>query len=204
MKDTVVVFARAPRLGMVKRRLARDIGQYPALRFHRALLERLLQALVRDRRFQTVVAITPDRAKVWVPAGCALVPQGQGDLGMRMARVCRRWPRGQVALIGCDIPEAGPADVRTAFAGLGRADAMFGPAEDGGYWLVAMGPRRPARPFERVRWSTTSALADTLVNFRERRVGFLRVLRDVDTAEDMAKVPRRHKFEVIPSSFGDA
>jgi uncharacterized protein len=201
MKDTVVVFARAPRLGTVKRRLARDIGQCTALRFHRALLGRLLRALARDRRFQTVLAITPDRAKVWVPAGCTVVPQGQGALGMRMARVFRRWPRRQVALIGCDIPEAGPADIRTAFTGLGRADAMFGPAEDGGYWLVAMGPQRPARPFERVRWSTGSALADTLINFRERRVGFLRVLRDVDTAEDMAEMSRRYKFSSYALKF---
>ncbi len=201
MKGTVVVFARAPRLGVVKRRLARDIGQCTALRFHRALLGRLLRALTRDRQFRTVLAITPDRAKVWVPAGCVVVPQGQGDLGVRMARVFRRWPRGQVALIGCDIPEAGPADIRTAFTGLGRADAMFGPAEDGGYWLVAMGARRPARPFERVRWSTASALADTLINFRERRVGFLRVLRDVDTAEDMAEVSRRYKFSSYALKF---
>jgi uncharacterized protein len=201
MKDTVVVFARAPRLGTVKRRLARDIGQCTALRFHRALLGRLLQALARDRRFQTVLAITPDRAKVWVPAGCTVVPQGQGDLGRRMARVFRRWPRGQVALIGSDIPEAGPADIRTAFTGLGRADAMFGPAEDGGYWLVAMGPRRPARPFEHVQWSTASALTDTLVNFQKRRVGFLRSLRDVDTVEDMAEVARRDKFGGYPLKF---
>jgi hypothetical protein len=56
---------------------------------------------------------------------------------------------------------------------------------DGGYWLVALGPRRPARPFAGVRWSSPHALADTLANFRGRRVALLRELRDVDCAADL-------------------
>jgi hypothetical protein len=54
-----------------------------------------------------------------------------------------------------------------------------------------MGPRRPAHPFAGVRWSTEHALADTLANFRGRRVALLRTLRDVDTAEDLARLRGR-------------
>jgi hypothetical protein len=97
---------------------------------------------------------------------------------------------GRVVIIGCDIPEARPADVLAAFRALGRADAVFGPAEDGGYWLVGFSPRRPARPFAAVRWSTEYALADTLVNFRGRHVAFLRTLRDVDTVQDLNRLRR--------------
>ena len=71
-----------------------------------------------------------------------------------------------------------------AFRTLGSAHAAFGPAADGGYWLVAMSPRRPAHPFAAVRWSTEHALADTLANFGGRRVALLRTLHDVDTAAD--------------------
>ena len=60
MKDSVIVFARAPRLGTVKRRLARDIGDRAALRFYVEILTRLLWVLARDRRVRTVVAVTPD------------------------------------------------------------------------------------------------------------------------------------------------
>jgi glycosyltransferase A (GT-A) superfamily protein (DUF2064 family) len=67
---------------------------------------------------------------------------------------------------------------------------VFGPAEDGGYWLVGLGPCRPARPFAEVRWSTEHALADTLANFAGRRVALLRTLRDVDTAADLAAIRR--------------
>ncbi len=107
MRDTVFVFARAPRLGMVKRRLAREIGERAALRFHRATLTRLLRALAGDRRFATVLAVIPDRARVARPRG--------------------------VAVVGCDIPDLGTADVAAAFRALGGAHACFGPATDGGY-----------------------------------------------------------------------
>jgi rSAM/selenodomain-associated transferase 1 len=191
MKDTVVVFARAPRLGTVKRRLAKDIGHRAALRFHRATLIRLLRGLVRDRRFRTVLALTPDGAKDRLPVRVARLGQGRGDIGTRMDAACRCFRRGKVAIVGSDIPDANAADVYAAFRGLGRHDAMFGPAEDGGYWLVAMGPRRPSQPFVNARWSTHHALVDTLRNFGGFRVGRCRVLRDVDAACDLPPHPRR-------------
>ena len=185
MKDTVVVFARAPRLGAVKRRLAREIGARAALRFHRATLTRLVRALAADRRFRTVLALTPDRAPCRLPFHVARIGQGAGDLGGRMHRACARFPRGRVAIIGSDIPDATANDVADSFRTLGRADAVFGPAADGGYWLVGLSPRRPARPFASVRWSTEHALTDTLANFAGRRVATLRTLHDVDTAADL-------------------
>lgn len=248
-RDTVIVFARVPRLGTVKRRLAQGVGERAALRFHVATLARLLIALRRERRFHVVLAQTPDRARarwpgprvtaravkarpapatvspvpiLWEPARPVrpstaeawampesamsaeapegLVPadatppgrsavtrigQGGGDLGRRMHRAFARHGRRRVALVGSDIPGLGAADLRACFRALGTAQAAFGPAEDGGYWLVAMGPRRPSRPFAGVRWSTGHALADTLARFAGRKLALLRHLRDVDTAADL-------------------
>lgn len=188
MRNTVVVFARAPRLGAVKRRLARDVGDRAALRFHRRTLVGLLRALAADGRFATVLALTPDRARFALPLRVRRIDQGSGDLGVRMRRALDRFRRGRAAIVGSDIPHAGADDVAAAFRALGRAQAAFGPAEDGGYWLVALSPRRPARPFANVRWSSPDALADTLANFAGRRVTLLRRLRDVDTGEDLAKL----------------
>jgi rSAM/selenodomain-associated transferase 1 len=188
MKDVVVVFARAPRLGAVKRRLAREIGARAALRFHVATLTGLMRALVADRRYRTVLAITPDRARLRLPVRVTRIPQGSGHLGVRMHRAFRRFPRCRVALIGSDIPDAAPTDVWAAFRALGSAQAVFGPAADGGYWLVALSSRRPARPFTSVRWSSEHALADTLANFAGRRIAMLRTLHDVDTAADLNRL----------------
>jgi rSAM/selenodomain-associated transferase 1 len=186
MRSTVVVFARAPRLGTVKRRLARDIGDRAALRFHSATLLRLLRSLLRERRFRTVLALTPDGARDRLPVRVPRLAQGRGDVGQRMDTACRQFRRGNVAIIGSDIPDASAADLRAAFQALGSHDAVFGPAEDGGFWLVALGPRRPAQPFVNARYSTQYALADTLRNFPGRRVALLRKLRDVDTVGDLS------------------
>jgi rSAM/selenodomain-associated transferase 1 len=194
MRDTAIVFARAPRLGAVKRRLARGIGDRAALRFHRATLLRLLRALAADRRFDTVLALTPDGARFALPPRVTRMDQGEGDLGRRMHRALARFRYGRALIIGSDIPAAGAADVFTAFRALGRADAVFGPAEDGGYWLVGLGPRRPARPFAGVRWSTAHALGDTLANFRGRRVAMLQPLSDVDSADEWASLPTLWRY----------
>jgi glycosyltransferase A (GT-A) superfamily protein (DUF2064 family) len=111
-----------------------------------------------------------------------------------MDAACRAYRKGNVAIVGSDIPDANADDLRAAFRTLGRCDAAFGPAEDGGYWLVALGPRRPAQPFDKARWSTEHALADTLRNFRGRRVARIRMLRDVDTACDLPMHSRRSRL----------
>ncbi len=184
--DTVIVFARVPRLGTVKQRLAAGIGARAALRFHAATLARLLRALRRDGRFRVVLARTPDRGRAAWPARVAVRPQGGGDLGARMHRAFAAHSRCRVALVGCDIPALGVADVAACFRALGSAEAVFGPATDGGYWLVGMGVRRPAAPFRGVRWSSEHALGDTVARFAGRGVAMLRELRDVDTAADLA------------------
>ena len=193
LRDTVVVFARAPRLGAVKRRLARELGARAALRFHLETLRNTLRKLRAARRFRLLLAVTPDRAAARWPIRIPLLPQGRGDLGQRMHRTCRRFRRGRVVLVGSDIPDLRFADLLAAFRALGRADAVFGPAADGGYWLVGLSPRRPARPFAAVRWSSEHALADTLANFRDRRVARLRTLRDVDTAADFRAIVRARR-----------
>jgi len=179
--DTLILFVRAPRLGTVKRRLAREVGDLAALRFHRERIATLVRTLGRDRRWRTEIVATPDRPR-W-PWPLPSRGQGRGDLGARMQRALARHRRA--VLIGSDIPGVTAADIAAAFRALGRAQAVFGPAEDGGYWLVGFGPRRPARPFAGVRWSTEHALADTLSNCAGHRVALVRRLRDVDTAADL-------------------
>lgn len=202
MRDIVVVFARAPRLGAVKRRLARGIGARAALRFYLATLGATLRSLRVDGRFRLALAVTPDRAAARWPVRVPLLRQGRGDLGVRMHRAFGRFRHRRAVLVGSDIPELRPADVAAALRALGRADAVFGPALDGGYWLVGLSPRRPAKPFAGVRWSSEHALADTLANFRGRRVALLRTLRDVDTAADFHAVRQatRCRVQARPSA----
>jgi len=184
----LVVFLKAPRLGSVKSRLARGIGWAEALRFHRAEAQRLIRAVSRDPRWRTTLWIAPRgalRNRDLPGLGLARFDQGLGDLGQRMARPFRRLPRGDVVLVGSDIPALGAAIVAQAFCSLTRADAVFGPALDGGYWLVGLkGNLRLHPPFGTVRWSTRHALADTLANLTGARVALLAPLPDIDTPQD--------------------
>lgn len=102
-----------------------------------------------------------------------------------MDRAFRAHPRRRVALVGCDIPDLTAAELARALHLLRGTDAVFGPATDGGYWLVALGARRPQNPFATVRWSGPHALADTLANFKDHRVRYAKTLSDVDEAADL-------------------
>jgi uncharacterized protein len=181
----VVVFVKAPRLGQVKSRLAAGIGALAALRFYRESTARLLRTLRRDARWRILVATTPHQARhdrLWDQA-LARLDQGSGDLGRRMARAFRALPPGPAVIVGSDIPDLAPRHLWAAFRALGDHDIVFGPARDGGYWLIGLKRSRPipAELFEGVRWSSPHALADTQESLSPScAVARLEMLEDVD------------------------
>jgi uncharacterized protein len=188
MRRHLVLFVRAAELGHGKRRLAREIGDVATVRFERLMLALLLRRLAADRRWRLRIAVTPDkarrRARYW-RRGVDVTGQGGGDLGVRMRRALAACPPGPVVLVGGDIPALAARHVATAFHQLGGCDLVFGPAEDGGFWLVGA-RRRPRLPplFDKVRWSSPHALADTLADLPRRvTVGFVERLEDVDDGE---------------------
>ena len=198
MRRHLVIFARAPRYGTVKRRLARDIGTLGALRFHRRTTARLLRELGRDPRWTTWLAVTPDAALrrpggLW-PGRFRLLAQRRGDLGARMGRVFARLGPGPVIIVGSDVPGIRAAQIAAAFDRLGAADWVLGPAHDGGYWLIGARRRPVLRlPSANVAWGGPSALADTLANLEGQRVEMLETMVDVDTGADLARAPK-HRY----------
>jgi hypothetical protein len=173
-RGRLVIFLKAPRFGAVKTRLARDIGELAAWRFYRATSARTVRRLA-DPRWEQALAITPDRAR----AG-RMVGQGGGDLGARMFRALalRPW----TVLVGSDIPALDRGHVQSAFRALAAgADLVFGPAADGGFWLVGARRRPPRGLFAGARWSTAHALQDVLGNVPPHaKVALVERLHDVD------------------------
>ncbi len=188
----LVIFAKAPRLGRVKTRLGRDIGHVRAWRFYRRMLFSLARRLGRDPRWETLIACAPDTALMdggqW-PADMPRFAQGPGDLGQRMQRAFDRLPPGPVVIVGADIPGIEADDIRDAFRALGNRDTVFGPADDGGYWLVGQ-KRLPRilRLFDGVRWSGPHAYADTLGNLSNSSFFALKTLTDVDNGADFRRL----------------
>ncbi len=191
MQRTLVIMVKEPRPGRVKTRLGCDISMVGAAWWFRHQTRSLIRRL-RDPRWQIVLAVSPDRegltSRVW-PADLPRAAQGRGDLGDRMGRMLRGMPVGPVCLIGADIPGITRAHIARAFRALGSSQMAFGPAPDGGYWLV--GAQRfgalPSGLFKDVRWSTEHALADTLTSVLGARVALLDHLSDVDTVADLKR-----------------
>lgn len=189
MRQTLVIMVKEPHPGRVKTRLGREIGMVGAAWWFRHQTRSLIRRLC-DPRWQIVLAVTPDRegllSRVW-PVDLPRAPQGHGDLGDRMGRVLRGMPPGPVCVIGADIPGITAVHIVRAFKALGSHEAVFGPAPDGGYWLVGA-KRASALPntlFKGVRWSTKHALVDTMATLPGRRIALVDELRDVDTKADL-------------------
>ena len=186
-RGRLILFLKAPRLGAVKTRLGASIGSLAAWRFYNAMLTRLWRRFAQEQRWRTVLAVSPDQGAARWPPGLARQAQGRGELGRRMARAMMAG-NGSVVLVGGDIPDLSARHIAQAMQALKHADAVFGPADDGGFWL-----------FHGVRWSSPQTLTDTLANLpATARVVQLETLSDVDTRDDYRAYLRR------PSSHAPA
>jgi len=188
-RAVLVVMVKEPHPGRVKTRLGKSIGHTRAAWWFRHQTRSLLRR-IEDPRWETVLAVSPDveglSSRVW-PAHLPRVPQGHGDLGDRMGRLFREMPGGPMCIVGADIPGINRPAIAQAFQALGDSQSVFGPAPDGGYWLV--GFKRvcalPPTLFHGVRWSTEHALADTRASIPGMTTSLIRELKDVDEVGDL-------------------
>ena len=193
------IFARAPRLGRVKTRLAASIGPEAALAAHQTLVERCLDSLRNVDGVTTELWIAGPvdhpRCADWSTRwGLPLVQQRGGDLGERMAHAVDHSLQSApfAIVIGTDCPTLDADYVAAAVAALTHHDMVLGPAEDGGYGLIGLRCRAPTL-FSGMVWSTPDVASETLS--RAEAVGLsvhvLNPIWDVDTAEDWARFLRR-------------
>lgn len=184
-RKTLIIMVKEPRAGRVKTRLGRDIGMPAAAWWYRHQMTRLCRRLV-DPRWQTVLAVAPDTASDSgsFPA-LPRIPQGRGDLGIRMARALGMAP-GPAVLIGSDIPGITRAHIWSAFRAIGQNASVIGPAPDGGFWLVGLAhpARAPKTIFKDVPWSAENTLEKTRPTLPQP-VADIATLTDVDTARDL-------------------
>lgn len=191
----LVLFSRYPEAGRTKTRLARLLGPDGAARVQRRMTEYVAAQIAPwlgkcgarcEVRFDGGSA---DQMRAWLGESFSYRAQGGGDLGARMERAfAEHFAAGAaaVAIIGADCPELDAAILDQAFAALARQTAVFGPAHDGGYYLVGL--RQPVPElFQDVPWGTSAVLRRSLKN--ARRCGLspslLPLLRDVDRPRDL-------------------
>lgn len=190
------VFAKAPVPGAVKTRLASVLTPAQAAALHERLVERALATAAEAAIGPLELWCAPDARHPFFHRcarrfGATLHAQEGADLGERMAHAFEAAHRAQrsLVLIGADCPALEPQDLRDAAAALATHDAVFAPAEDGGYVLVALAAPAPAL-LTGMAWGGHDVMRRT----RERatRAGLavkeLRTLWDVDRPEDWERL----------------
>ncbi|MEP1144362.1 MAG: TIGR04282 family arsenosugar biosynthesis glycosyltransferase [Henriciella sp.] len=202
-RPQILIYAKPPRVGLSKTRLAKGLGSsVTARRIATAMQAKTMRAALNGA-WDTVLYATPDKelsnsvGGIW-PAHLERRSQGGGDLGDRLTKGLQEAPAGPVLFIGSDAPDISTALLRKAVRELSRHDAVFGPAQDGGFWLFGINKtNRTKSPFHNVRWSGPHAMEDVWANLPERAsIGILPKLIDVDEAKDWEIWHGRHEAEV--------
>jgi uncharacterized protein len=198
----LVVIAKAPVPGRSKTRLCPPCTPVQAAALAEAALHDTLAAVAAAPARRRLLALDGSHDS-WLPEGLEVVPQAGGGLGARLAAALEA-AGGPALVVGMDTPQLSAADLVAATAPLedGQADAVLGPALDGGYW--AIGLRSPdARAFAGVPMSS-----ERTCTVQRRRLGelglgvaMLHELRDVDDIADARAVAAAAPYTAFASEL---
>ncbi|MEL7547106.1 MAG: DUF2064 domain-containing protein, partial [Pseudomonadota bacterium] len=187
-RPTLLIYAKPPRIGHAKTRLAAGLGSpVTARRLASMTLSKTLRAAANGAWSTRLYLDPPDAGLGGMELGFPIYAQGGGDLTDRLNKGLAEADPGPVLFIGSDAPDISPALIRKAIRLLQQNDAIFGPAADGGFWLFGLNTsKRTASPFGDVRWSGPNALADVKANLpASARIAMLDTLIDLDDAKDV-------------------
>lgn len=194
---------RLPRAGRNKTRLIPALGPEGASVFHNRLAR---HAIGRASSFcalnpEAGLTIrleggTPVEGKSWLGSDTMdCREQSPGNLGQRMeSAAIEAFEQGarRVVIIGTDCPSINESILLKAFDALAGSDVVFGPAADGGYYLVGMGKPTPSI-FKNIPWGGGKVLEESLASAENAgiRTALLETLPDVDMPEDLPAAEER-------------
>lgn len=189
-RSLLIIFYKNPHAGKVKTRLAATVGDDKALSIFQKLAlhtKNISANLGMDKIVFYSDAI--DLMDIWPNATYLKAMQQGEDLGERMKNAfIAGFETGyaSICIIGTDCYELSEQVIRHAFETLQSVDAVVGPARDGGYYLLGMNEPHSSI-FDNKEWSTDTVLQDTLADFNELGLRYVKMqeLRDVDTEDDL-------------------
>ena len=183
----IVIFARLPVPGECKTRLIPAFGAKGAAQIYAGLLRHTVEQAEASGlpvELRTTGG-NDDAFRAVVGYGPTLVPQGDGDLGAKLARV-----EGPALIVGSDCPGVIPNLFVAAATALAERGVVIGPATDGGYYLLGFN-RDVSFLFENMEWSTQSVFGETMARLAARQIApaVLPELADIDEPADLAQWP---------------
>ncbi|WP_299151275.1 TIGR04282 family arsenosugar biosynthesis glycosyltransferase [uncultured Dokdonia sp.] len=187
-KNIVLIFTRNPELGKVKSRLAKGVGQENALEIYKKLLSHtkdVVATLNCTKRVGYSVQVRPD--DMWDNAIFEKFQQEGEDLGVRMHNAFdQAFTDGydNVLIVGSDLFDLGASHIYEAFDALQSNDAVIGPAQDGGYYLLGMN-KLIKEVFYNKEWGGDTVFKSTMGDLATAKVHQLETLNDIDFVEDL-------------------
>ena len=208
VRGRLMVFTRYPSPGNTKTRMIPALGAEGAAELQRRLTEHTMGQVrrLRERHNMDICVLFAGgdgaRMREWLGRDVSYAPQGEGDLGERMRQAfCQAFDGGlpRAVIIGTDCPGLTATVMQRAFEALRHSDVVFGPARDGGYYLIGLRRLAPEL-FDAIDWGTESVLQQSLeaAERRGRAMMLLDPLYDVDRPGDLPvweKVVARDRTE---------
>jgi len=193
MMDTnaLIIFAKFPDKS-VKTRLKGFLSEQKRIILYEFLLSSTVKKLNTCAGVDVYLCFTPrQKEDYFLRYGLRLFPQSDGDLGMRMFEAFRyvfKIGYQKAVLVGTDVPTLTKRIVMNALYLLERDDVVFGPALDGGYYLIGM-KKNYSDIFNGIEWSSPSTLSESITKAQAcgLKIGFVESLSDIDTIEDLRK-----------------
>ncbi len=196
--NTLIVFAKLPEPGKVKTRLARDLGDEKAAEIYSDIASDIISRVSKSSKYETFIYYDPPEKKnqiaLWLK-DCAnmdsghLFPQKGDKLGDRISGAFERvFSSGnkRVVIIGTDCTDVSTNMIEETFLELRDFDAVLGPAQDGGYYLLGLKQFVPEL-FQDIDWSTELVLEQTISRLDNLGLNYkpLETLRDLDNLNDL-------------------
>lgn len=196
-ENLILIFTRNPELGKVKTRLAATIGDKNALEIYIQLLEHTKRvALETDFDKRVLYSEEINTNDMWNNHLFQKKLQFGKDLGVRMYNAFKEgFEEGykKIVIVGSDLIELESQDIIEAIKKLKTNDIVIGPAEDGGYYLLAM-KAISENIFRNKEWGTNTVLKDTLKDIRQLKYHLLKEKNDIDTYEDIKDISFFKKY----------
>ena len=192
----IVVMAKQPRVGKTKTRLHPALSWQEAADLYQAMLQDTIELAASQPWADLAVAITPPESRPYFesisPRGSLLIPVEGQDIGACLAQsfaFSLQVGYSKALALNSDGPSLPPEYLKQAGAYLEQADVVFGPGEDGGYYLVGLKHAHTAI-FNGIAWSTEEVLSESLERVKELglRAALTPPWYDVDTPADVLRL----------------
>ena len=196
-KNLLIIFTRNPKLGKVKTRLAKSIGDKNALSIYNTLLDRTEKTtrnLNCDKAFYYSLKIRKN--DIWDASIYQKHRQHGDDLGIRMLNAFSESFNNnydKVAIIGSDLFDLKSNHINDAFKALDNNDIVIGPAHDGGYYLLGM-KSLYSQVFKNKNWGTSTVFKETKNDLKNENIYLLETLNDIDVYDDLKNIEAFKKY----------